>query len=159
MSNTNYSNSIINFFKDNFYLIDSTQYYDVLMEAYHQFGETDYSNFLNIVELLKEACSTTLTKLNKDLLHTWEEVFIDRLTIERDNPYITDLANGWSRLDWMLEAIGTFTLDRNLLTKHLLDNQSRLNLNMKPLEAEYSYFGSDTWDLGWFKKEYYNPEG
>lgn len=159
MSNTNYSNSIINFFKDNFYLIDSNQYYDVLSEAYYQFGESDYSNFLKIIELLKEACPTTLTKLNKDLLQVWEDVFLNRLEAERNDPYNPDPANGWSRLDWMFEAIGTFNLDKNLLINHLLNNQAQLNLDMKPLEAEYSYFGSDTWDLGWFNKERYNPEG
>lgn len=152
-----YDQHVIDFFKNNFYLIDKDQYYDVFTEAYNIFGEDDYSNFLRIIELIKEACAHNLTLITKDLLQVWEEVFMDRVEVEKNNHYNTDPSNGWSRLDWMFEAIGTFNLDKDLLVNHLLENQGRLGLNMKPLKAEYGYFGSKTWDLGWFDKQYYTP--
>ena len=82
----------------------------------------------------------------------------ERIQFELTSNY-GDSSNSWSRLDWMCETIGTFNLPKEDLLQYLKTHEKELNIHLTPLAAEYSYFGSDTWNLGYFKPEYYNPEG
>ena len=69
-----YDQKIINFFKDSFYLIDTGNYYDVIHEAYNQFGDHNYSQFLIIIDLIQESCNHELPVIKQQLLQVWGEI-------------------------------------------------------------------------------------
>lgn len=68
-------------------------------------------------------------------------------------------ANSWSRLDYVLEGMGyPFDLEHKDIINHLLNLnvQKSLNIKMRPLSAEYGWYGEGDYDLGWFNETYFD---
>lgn len=120
----------------------------------------------NAVEELMHSDVKELHKLFKEIdldldEYRWnffDYIFLSMIEDDRKNPYpLDDPSGSWSRLAYILEGMGQHGFKYDEITQHLLDPEvmKRLNLNLKPLEPEYSWAGSHDYDLGWFKKDKY----
>lgn len=120
-------------------------------------------------KLVAEAANTLPDRYIEQVAAILEEVGIDikpyqlqlfdmilcaRIDSEKADMF-NDKANSWSRLNWMLQAIGRIGLKYSDILEHLKQDQARLGLNIRELPLIYSWDGSPDYDLGWFQEQYY----
>lgn len=83
-------------------------------------------------------------------------VIKEQLDDEMNNPYknIDDASHGYSRLQWLLSATGSWLLKYAEIEAFLLAHYGELGFKKpQPLEFPYAWEGNDDWDIGDFDKE------
>lgn len=140
------------FIEDHIDLIDDEKWTELFKAAFDKLEETKVPDIVSMLKVIG---------ISEDTLY-WGSIegeILSKIQFELDHNYFNqDRANSWSRVRWMLYGIYTYNYSHDQIVQHLIDNKDRLNLKMTPLDSEYSYDGSDEYDLGWFKPQYYNPE-
>ena len=143
---------IVSFIDENLEDIDNENWTDLFHTAWEELDKVKVNELITILSDID---------IDYDVL-VWASIegqLLNRIAYELDNSAFNDMAESWSRLNWILNAMETFyhkTWDQ--VKQHILDNAAKLNLNIKPLDVEYSWDGSQEYDLGWFKPEYYEEQ-
>ena len=144
--------SIEDFINDELEDIDDGKWADVFQYAWETMNQR---NITKLLSMLYDA------GMDKEEL-TWgilDGYLLYRVAYELDNSAFGDMAESWSRLNWMISSMPAYYgKSHEEIKQHILDNAKELNLNIKPLDVEYSWDGSQEYDLGWFKPEYYNDD-
>lgn len=143
---------IISFIDENLEDIDNENWTDLFQTAWEELDK------VKVNELI-----TVLLDIDIDYeILIWASIegqFLNRIAFELDNSAFSDMAESWSRLNWMLNAMETFYHKTwSQVKQHILDNAEKLNLTIKPLDLRYSWDGSPEFDLGWFKPEYFEDQ-
>ena len=144
--------SLADFIDDNIEDIDDGKWSAVFQDAWEMMNQE------NITKLL-----SMLYDIGMDEEEiTWgiiEGYILYRVAYELDNSAFGDMAESWSRLNWMISSMPAYYgKTHEEIKQHILDNAKELNLNIKLLDDKYSWDGSQEYDLGWFKPEYYNDD-
>lgn len=143
--------SLKDFIDDNIEDIDNGNWTDVFQDAWEMMN---HDNVTLLLGMLSDV------GMDKEEI-TWgiiEGYVLYRVAFELNQPW-GDLANSWSRLNWMISAMPSYYgKNRGEIRDHIIKNAAKLNLNIKPLDLEYSWDGGPEYDLGWFKPEYYEEQ-
>ena len=144
--------SLVDFIDDNIEDIDAGNWAGVFQDAWEMMSQ---ENITKLLSMLYDA------GMDKEEI-TWgilEGYVLYRVAYELDNSAFGDMAESWSRLNWMISSMPAYYgKSHDEIKQHILDNAKELNLNIKPLDDKYSWDGSKEYDLGWFKPEYYNDD-
>lgn len=119
-------------------------------------------NWLELFNIMKKVLSVDEDKIMEAKWAAFDTIFLGEIiTLKdqaKDDPFERK-ANSWSRLDYVLEGMGyPFDLEHKDIVNHLLNPeiQKSLNLKMRPLSAEYGWYGEGDYDLGWFNETYFD---
>lgn len=144
--------SLKDFIDDNIEDIDAGNWTDVFQDAWEMMNQ---DNVTMLLSMLADA------GMDKEEI-TWgiiEGHLLYRVAFELNNTAFSDRAESWSRLNWMISAMPHYYgKTRSEIKEHIIKNAAKLNLNIKLLDVEYSWDGSQEYDLGWFKPEYYEEQ-
>ena len=144
--------SLVDFIDDNIEDIDDGKWSAVFQDAWEMMSKENVTNLLSMLHDIGIDAEEI----------TWgiiEGYVLYRVAYELDNSAFSDMAESWSRLNWMISAIPEYYgKHHEEIKQHILDNAKELNLNIKPLDDKYSWDGSKEYDLGWFKPEYFEEQ-
>lgn len=144
--------SLKDFIDDNIEDIDDGKWAEVFQDAWEMMNQENVTKLLSMLFDIG---------IDKDEI-TWgiiDGYILYRVAFELDNTAFSDRAESWSRLNWMISAIPAYYgKTHEEIKQHIIKNATKLNLNIKPLDIEYSWDGSQEYDLGWFKPEYYEEQ-
>ena len=144
--------SLVDFIDDNIEDIDAGNWAGVFQDAWEMMAQ---ENITKLLSMLFDA------GMDKEEI-TWgiiEGYILYRVAYELDNTAFSDMAESWSRLNWMIYSMPAYYgKSHEEIKQHILDNAKELNLNIKPLDDKYSWDGSKEYDLGWFKPEYFEED-
>lgn len=119
-------------------------------------------NWLELFNIMKKVLSVSEDKIMEAKWAAFDMMFLGEiihLGNQAKNDPFERRANSWSRLDYVLEGMGyPFDLEHKDIVNHLLkpEIQKSLKIKMRPLSAEYGWYGEGDYDLGWFSEEYFD---
>lgn len=75
--------------------------------------------------------------------------------MEKNNPMqdIDDPSHGYSRLQWLVSAVGDLDLKYRVIEDYFLNHHKEYGWKANSLSAPYAWEGNDDYDLGRFDKE------
>ena len=119
-------------------------------------------NWLELFNIMKKVLSVSDDKIMEAKWAAFDMMFLGEiihLGNQAKNDPFERKANAWSRLDYVLEGMGyPFDLEHKDIVNHLLkpEIQKSLNIKMRPLSADYGWYGEGDYDLGWFNEMYFD---
>ena len=119
-------------------------------------------NWLELFNIMNKVLSVDEDKIMEAKWAAFDMMFLGEiihLGNQAKNDPFERRANSWSRLDYILEGMGyPFDLEHKDIVDHLLkpEIQKSLNIKMRPLSADYGWYGEGDYDLGWFNETYFD---
>ena len=143
--------NIINFLNDHEDEINNNEWFDLFEAVWHNMSS---KNAHIIVDMLSEIEDPQTIELASIL-----GCFKWRVEYELESNIWGDMANSWSRLNWMIDAMPMYNRTWHEIRDAVFAEKEWLGVTLKPLDLDYSWNGSPEYDLGWFRPEYYSEEG
>lgn len=137
---------VIEFINNHEDLINREDWAELFTLAWEEFGKYELT-------CLMEALYTIANKDDIQLASI-HGAFVERVAFENTSA-LNDLANSWSRLDWMLDAIPLFDQDYDVVRGYIFTHAKEMGLTLKPLDQKYWWSDQPDFDLGWFKEKYF----
>lgn len=145
-------NKIKQFLKRNLTLIDIGEISFVLHNGMLELSNDEYEELISALDQI----GIDTTDIRWDLLETEIQTSIQ---LELQHPIPTDRSNSWSRLSYMLQRLrGQYGFSYTEIVRHLKEHGSRIGVNLKPLDKKYAWMDYPEFDLGYFRKEFYEAQ-
>lgn len=154
------SPKISEFIEKNIDLIDNSNWKMLAVQGV--IDNLESVNWLELFNIMDKVLSVDEDKVIEAKWVAFDTIFLGeiiKLKNQAKNDPFESKANSWSRLDYVLEGMGyPFNLEHKDIVNHLLkpEIQKALNIKMRPLSAEYGWYGEGDYDLGWFNETYFD---
>lgn len=142
--------SVINFINEHEDQINDSEWLNLFHDAWNIFDD-------QMVDELLEVLYEVDTRDNLQLAATCAYMKW-RIEYELNSPF-NDKASSWSRLNWMLSGMPHFDQSDESIKEAVFENKTWIGVTLEPLDIEYSWDGSQDYDLGYFTAKYYSEDG
>ena len=145
--------NMIDFINDHEEMINNEEWFDLFHSAWHTFSHENVRTLMEIIfEIADEKSVSTAAMV---------AYFKWRIEFELETNIWGDMANSWSRLRWKIDGYPIYQYELNFqeIFNALSKNKEWVGVTLKPLDIEYSWDGSQDYDLGWFRPQYYSEDG
>ena len=126
--------------------------YDLFLTA-ADMSSGHYIYVSNLVDVFDTAGIDT-----KDAIHRAIKTKIAQYIRDNQQIGVDDRSHSWSRLDYMCDELNDMGMGYQGFKQYILDHADEFGLKIKPLSAEYGWYGDSDYDLGWFNKQEYLKE-